>query len=1611
MDGALHIVEAVHVCNMTPRIASQLAAIELAWALPEDHTPTAEERVTLTAFTGWGQLAHAFDATPERQWAEVADRLEAAVPAAALGAASEQVDTSFFTPVSVTAAIWDILTAAGFDGGRILEPGCGAGAFMTTTPVGIDVDWTGVEIDPTSARIARLLNPGAKILEGKLQSTPLRDGWFDAAIGNVPFSDVTVRDTDGRTGALHNYFAWRSVDAVRPGGYVVLVTSRYSMDAKSGILNAIREWSGAALIGAVRLPSGAFNGAGTQAVTDIIVIRKNDAETHLPRYAGQPDFELVEDGWGYYGHRTRQIDLRHEITDRAASAPEGATVKVSRYWADNAAHIAGRMLATGFDRAPLIVESTDPTVDITRAVQSLTRDLPAMSKRIGETDDLSDVILADAEGRKNGSYHLIDGSLFRVEGSKLAAVRQSKELIALVGLRDLALQLLQQESDTSTPDDEVAPVRALALSAYEAYVKSFGHLNRGTLVEGRVDEETGLPALSWRRPAMGGFRKDPDSALVMALEVFDQETGEAQPAPILLRRVNRAPEPVTHADTAAEALAISIGETGRVDLVRIAGLLSLGDDTAAAVTLLGDLVHLVDGHWQPAAEALSGNVRHKLERARTAAGRGDENAARYAAALEKVVPVDLTPTDINVTLGSPFVNAEDITEFLKSVLGARWPRVSHTPSQAVWEVEDSSYDHTVSMQWSVPDMTAGKLVECALNNKLPEITDREWDANRCDWRNVRNPQKSAAAAAKLELIRDRFSVWVWEDADRSARIVRDYNDKLNSHVTRTYDGSGLMFPGMAEGFTPWAHQRAAVERIVSTERALLGHPVGAGKTSEMTMAARTLRQFGLAQKPMIVVPNHLLDQIAREAQQVFPTGRFLIATKDDLARDARRLFAARCATGDWDAVIITHSAFGSIPVRPDLEERWIEEQKHALRWAMQSEPGDRTKGAKAIARAVRSLDARIHKLRDGKNDSDAIFFDQLGVDYIMVDEAHLFRRLDTQSQSRDNGMGSGSSKRATDLLMKVETLADRRPGKPICAFFTGTPWSNTLAETWVWQRYLQPDTLDAMGLLPFDAWVSAFIRYEHNIEVAPDGSGFRMYRRPVGVVNAPELKTILAQVADIMDPAQLGLTRPDHTVVNVTVEATPGQRKFVRDLADRADAIRNGNARGGDGTVDNMLLICNDGRKVALDPQLAGVDEESAKIAEAARLIAAAHREDQDRLFGHHATPGNFQLVFMDLGTPHPGDSQTYGRLRRQLVDHGVPANKVRFVHEATTDKARAALFAACRDGDVSVLVASTAKAGMGTNIQTRLTHLWHVDAPWLPSDVIQRDGRAVRPGNLSGHVTVTRLVTEGTFDAYMWQALERKSRAFDALYATGTTAREIEDVSGATMSYGEVKALASGNPLLLDQAKVRAQVKQLQVLRAMHLQGVNQARRSAEQHRRRAQSARSRRDAMLSAQDRVESATVEQRTAAVSRIAEGVRVVWHERNAHNAYYTSRVAYRGITAQLVDRERELPSVRVRLLSGYTEFAELTLRNGDVRRKPADVAANIAEHLDRVLDEMGTRIADAERDIDSHLAEAANLDQAAGAATFDQQDELDDALTCLAEIDAAIAEEAAEVQAA
>lgn len=1571
-----------------PNLDAQLAAVQLAWSLDPKNSPvlTDEQRTTLSSFMGWGQFAAAFAPDATGKDAEIADALEAAMPSEALFDASTQVDTSFFTPATVTDAVYDIVRSVGFTSGRAFEPGCGAGAFMSADPAGLDIAWTGIDIDPTSTRIARLLHPTADIITGALEKNEVRDGTFDIAVGNVPFSATRVYDSAGRGGALHNYFLQRAAAAVRPGGYVIMVTSRHTLDADGGLIRRTAgDFEGMTFCGAVRLPSGAFADAGTSIVTDIIVMRRSGSETF---YSGT----LEKSGGGYYSYSSTDNGL---WVDEPAQDAEGIRTRVSVYWAEHPEHVAGQLKVTAYNRSPLVVHSDDPAADIDRAVSSLSSTLTPIPEA-EQIESLEDVVLEDAEGRKEGSFHVINGKMHKVEHGTLAASRGSKELVHLVRLRDLMTDLLALEADTTLPDEAMDETRAATFACYKQYVTTFGPLNRGTLVEGKVDDETGLPSLSWRRPAMGGFRRDPDSALVMALEVFDQVTGEARAADILSRRVNRAPERVERVDTPGEALAVSMGEEGRVNLTRIAGLLGLNTD-AQAEEALGELVFFDPSlrRFVPAAEYLSGDVREKLRDAEAA------GLMVNADALRSVVPADLGPLDIILSLGHPLVSAADVIAFVSEGLGAGLVSIDREEFLGTWELSGGTFpSHEATMRWGTPDITPARLVELALNNKTPEITDRVYDPTVGDYRQVRNSDKTATAMMKLEEINDRFSTWVWEDQDRADRLTREYNNQFNAHVTRTFTGEGLVFPGMAESFVPWAHQRAAVERVVSTPASLIGHPVGAGKSASMALSAVTLRKFGLANKPLITVPNHLLEQMAREVQQVIPTAKLLVATPDDLKRENRRVFAARCATGDWDAVIMTHSAFTMIPVHPDTERVWVQEQKYQLAAALAEHGSGGSKGAKAIARRVRALGVQLDKSRRGMGDPDAIYFDQLGIDFIMVDEIHLFRRLPTYSTARGSGLGSGSSKRSTDLLLKIETLRERKGlGAPVVAGFTGTPWSNTLAETWVWQRYLQPDMLRKMGLFSFDAWAGAFVRYETANEVAPDGSGFRSYRRPVGLVNVAEVKAMLAQVADLLDPSQIDTVRPDPVYENITVDATEQQLDYIKDLVERADSLRSKQKTGIEN--DNMLVIVGDGRKVALDPRLVGLDEVSPKFVAFAERAAKIYHRNKDRRFGEQARPGGFQLVFCDLGTPHPDDSQSYGRVRRALVDQGVPAHMIRFVHEATTDKARAALFTACRDGDVAFLIGSTPKVGMGTNVQARLTDIWHLDAPWLPAEMIQRDGRGIRHGNLNSEVGIHRIVVEKSLDAFMWQALERKSRSFDALYAAGSSARELEDVSSTTLSFGELKALATGNPLLLEQADARVLVKKLRLLRAVHLQGVNAARQAADNNGQIARALRRQAAELLSAAD-----IIEERGMPDIVITELRRRVdsW-QRNGDSYSAFSFGGFR-ITATLGRHNERTHIDSFNLAYGYRTVAELRIDRKLAKKSARTISTWLAETVAATLAQASATAELYIERADRHDKKAADATATAEASVFDRENELAAALARLAEIDLAIDEQTA-----
>ncbi len=996
-------------------------AIAAAQTLAEvgDGVPDDRQRAILEAFPGWGPVAALFDAELAGPWAQLADDLDDAA-GEAMAAAGRVVDTSFFTPGALVEHIWGVLRAAGFAGGSVLDLGCGAGAFLRYAPADLPVVLTGVEADPISASVARVLHPGATIVTGELQRVSLPHRRFDAAVGNVPFSAARVHDSAaGFYGPLHEYFVARAVTAVRPGGYVVVVTSRHELDATHGLASSIEKH--ADLIAAVRLPSGYFRSSGTDVIADVLILRVRDDESAVQ-------------GW----HRPLDGPAREAV--EGVVGGRHAREWVSSFWGDHPELVAGTMRVTGYDRNPLAVDAGDPAAAVAGAFDAVAPLLVPYAEPDAVPADLADVRLVDDQGRKEGSLHVVDGQVVRVADGALTVVnRPSAELRALIGLRDAAVALLDAESDWDRPDAAIEPLRVACRDAYAAYVERFGALNRGTLTEGKPDPETGLPRLGWRTPPLGGFRSDPDAPVVFAMESFDQDSGEAAPAPILLHRVNKRPQPVTRADTPGEALAICLGEGRGLDLARVGALLGLSDPEDTFATL-GELVYRDprDGRALVARDYLCGDVRAKLREALGAAA-VDPRFERNVAVLEAVQPPWLTREDIRIELGSPWITAGDIADFCGEVFGAR-VSVDHIAPLAAWEVTARGrLSPEARIAYCTDRMDAFELLQIGLNGAAPVVWDEFYDQQSHTRRKRRNADATEAAEQKLAAIQGRFSLWVWESADRERRIVEQYNLTMNAHVLRRHDGSHLTFPGLAGGVELWPWQRDFVDRAVSTPAVFCAHEVGLGKTLTAITLAMTLRQFGLANRPALVVPLHLIEQATRQCYQAWPAGRFLIVSREDLHGDARRRFVARCATGDWDLVIMTHETFSSLPVPDSAEREWLEDQLSEL------ESYARTEGytGKRIAAAVRSLQGRLSRLRCAVNDPNAVTFKSLGLDYLIVDEADKFRRLPVTT--RAEGFSLGSSKRALDLYLKLSLLRRANPNRPHACLLTGTPFTNTLA--------------------------------------------------------------------------------------------------------------------------------------------------------------------------------------------------------------------------------------------------------------------------------------------------------------------------------------------------------------------------------------------------------------------------------------------------------------------------------------------------------------------------------------------------------------------------------------
>ncbi|MEW6155569.1 MAG: helicase [Actinomycetota bacterium] len=1370
---------------------------------------TAHEQAVLARWSGWGALPGIFDDEDER-WATERSDLRARLDDTEWDAARRTVLNAHYSSAEVVRAVWGLLRDLGFEGGRVLEPGCGSGNFIGLAPEDLDVAMVGVELDRTTARVAAALYPHAEVRAEGFQDSAFGSGTFDAAVGNVPFSKVvphSPRHNRGRH-SLHNFCILKSLDLTRPGGLVAVLTSRFTLDARNP--SARREMAEMAdLVGALRLPAGALRAsAGTDAVTDLVVLRRRED-----------------------GRQPREVAWQRVGTVEA----EGGAVEVNEYFADRPHRVLGTLVAGGgqYSHHDLDVRATEAPLaeQMKEALAGIVAEADAAGLRWSPSRPGAAATAVgwsapgpEAVGHKEGAIVAGPrGGFARVREGRLSAYRarpekDALELAALVAMRDTLVRLLDLEG--TDPDDAAPEAQRAELNRlYDAYSARWGPLNRFTLARtGRTHPGTGEQLYRRQYPAMGGFREDPDFPSLCALEVFDPDARTARKAPILGGRMLVPRAPARGADAAEDALAICLDERGRPELSHIADL--LGTTEAEARAELGRLVwdDPATGDLVEASRYLSGNVRAKLAAAGAAAA-SDPGWRANVEALEAVLPPDLGPAEIDARLGSSWVPASDVARFMVEVLGCSDPVVEYTPQTATWHLQVSTADRgrvASRSEWGTPRADAPSLVLASLNQTPASVYDTLDDGRR-----VLNGGETVAAREKQEAIGERFRSWAWEDAGRRERLVETYNRLFNSHVVPTYDGGHLSFPGLAASFTPHRHQRDAAWRMVCEPTVLLAHEVGAGKTATLAMGVLEQRRLGLVRKPAFVVPNHLVSQFSRELAQLYPAGRFLVASPKDTSPAGRKEFIARCATGDWDGVVITASAFARIPVSEQTQRRFIAEQIGELRQAIAASTAGLS--VKRLEEQVARMEERHKRLLATDRRDDGVTWEASGIDYIALDESHGWKNL--AFASRVPGVGGAGSQKAEDLAMKLGYLRSRHD-EWVATFATATPIANSLAEMWVVQTYLQPGRLAEAGIGGFDAWAANFGRTVTALELAPDGGSYRLNTRFARFANVPELLAMFRAVADVRGAAQLDLDVPavaGGEARTVVVEASHELRDYVATLVQRAEDIRQRRVAPDE---DNMLKVTGDGRKAALDLRLVGgtPDPTGGKIAAAAAEVARRFHVERDRPYlddagRAHPRPGSLQVVFCDLGTPKPdGSWSAYSELREQLVRRGVPAGMVRFVHDAGDDRAKAELFAACRDGRVGVLIGSTEKMGVGTNVQARLTALHHLDCPWRPADLAQRDGRAVRQGNQNAEVEIVRYVTQESFDVYSWQTVARKAAFIHQVMSGEIVGREVDDDMGETaLSYAEVKALATGNPLILEKAGVDSELARLVRLRQAH--------------------------------------------------------------------------------------------------------------------------------------------------------------------------------------------------
>ena len=1374
----------VETVGKKERFRRNIMAIQLLKKCQEENRfATPEEQIILSKYVGWGGLSEAFDEN-NSAWATEYLELSSVLTPEEYASARESTLTAFYTPPEVITAIYKAMEQMGFKEGNLLEPSCGIGNFIGMLPDAMqDSKIYGVELDTISAGIAQQLYQKTTIAAQGFEETNLPDSFFDGVVGNVPFGDFKVLDKryDKHKFLIHDYFFAKSLDKLRPGGVMALVTSKGTMDKEN---SAVRKYIAqrAELLGAIRLPNNTFKGnAGTEVVSDILILQKRDRLIDI-----EPDWV-------------------HLDTDENG-------IKMNSYFVQHPEMILGEMKMVsgrfGMEATCVPYENADLAAQLDEAVANIHGEITEYEAE-EELEEEDNSIPADPTVR-NFSYTVVGDKIYYRENSRMTPVEVSataeNRIKGMIAIRNSVRTLIELQTE-DYPDSEIKAEQERLNRFYDTFSGKYGLINS--------------------RANTSAFSQDSSFSLLSALEIIGEDGELECKADMFSKRTIKPHTPVTSVDTASEALAVSLGEKATIDMDYMMELSGKSEneifEDLKGVIFLNPLYEYGNAYepkYLMADEYLSGNVREKLRIAKNSAELYPEDYKVNVEALQKVQPKDLTASEISVRLGATWLPPDDVQEFIFHLLEtpryAQWNiKVHFSPFTSEWNIEGKSYDKgnvRAYNTYGTSRINAYKIIEETLNLKDVRIFDYIED-DEGKKKAVLNKKETAIAQSKQEMIKQEFQDWIWSDPERRERLCKSYNEKFNSVRPREYDGSHIIFNGMNPEIELREHQKNAVAHILYGGNTLLAHAVGAGKTFEMVAAAQESKRLGLCNKSLFVVPNHLTEQWAAEYLQLYPAANILVATKKDFETKNRKKFCGRIATGDYDAVIIGHSQFEKIPMSIERQRAILEQQLEEITGGIAELKRNRGENfsIKQLEKSKKSIKQKLDKLNDQTKKDDVVTFEELGVDRLFVDESHYYKNLYLYTKMRNvGGIAQTEAQKSSDLFMKCRYLDEITGGRGT-VFATGTPISNSMVELYTIQRYLQYNTLVKNGLQHFDAWASTFGETITAVELTPEGTGYRAKTRFAKFYNLPELMAMFKEIADIKTADMLNLPVPEAKYHNIAVKPSEMQKEMVASLAERAEQVRGG---GVDSSVDNMLKITNDGRKLALDQRMINdmlPDFEGSKI--------NACVDNIYRIWEENADKKSAQLVFCDLSTPkNDGTFSVYNDIRKKLIERGIPESEVKFIHEADTDMKKKELFQKTRKGEVRVLLGSTQKMGAGTNVQDKLIALHDVDCPWRPSDLEQRSGRIVRQGNENPQVDIYRYVTEQTFDAYLYQLVEGKQKFASQIMTSKSPVRSAEDIDETALSYAEIKMLATGNPYIKEKMDLDIQVQKLKMLKSNFL-------------------------------------------------------------------------------------------------------------------------------------------------------------------------------------------------